>query len=135
MEIVCFYRVLCLLLNFTFTTCRCLFLPELGSSFLLDLMSDTMCVRAAVCLITGRALGGASYGYDIMISELKNLSKCKVHTSLFWNCRSLLNKIEEIDRIKIEASSEIIGVCETWLTSQIDNQMVEIYGYNIFRFD
>ena len=70
-----------------------------------------------------------------MISKLKNLAKCKGHTCIIWNCRSILNKIEEIERIKIEASPEIIGVTETWLTDSINNSLVELDGYNLFRFD
>ena len=72
---------------------------------------------------------------DIMISELKNLSKCKGHTCIFWNSRSLLNKIEEIERIKIEASPEILGISETWLTEFIDDKQVQIDGYNLHRAD
>ncbi len=56
-----------------------------------------------------------------MISKLKDLYKCKGHTCIFWNSRSLLNKIEEIERIKIEAAPEIIGVSETWLNKMVDD--------------
>ena len=70
-----------------------------------------------------------------MISELRDLSKCKGHTCVVWNSRSHLNKIEEIERIKIQASPEIIGANETWLDNQIDNRSVGIDGYNLLSFD
>ena len=72
---------------------------------------------------------------DNMSVRLNELASFKGHTTLFWNSRSLLNKIEEIDCIVIEASPELIGITEFWLTSQIDNQQVAIDGYSIHRLD
>ncbi len=70
-----------------------------------------------------------------MISKLIDLFKCKGHTCVVWNSRSLLNKIEEIERIKIQASPEFIGVTESWLTDMIDTCQIEISGYKVFRYD
>ncbi len=70
-----------------------------------------------------------------MISTLNDLTTCKGHISVIWNSRSLLNKIEEIDRIAIEASPSFIGITETWLNDTIDNSLIEIDGYNIHRAD
>ncbi len=70
-----------------------------------------------------------------MIEYLQDLSKCKGHTTIFWNARSVLSKIEEIDRLAIEAKPEFIGVVETWLNSTIDDALIEIDGYNILRAD
>ena len=70
-----------------------------------------------------------------MINKLTDLAKCKGHTTIFWNARSLLSKIEEIERLAIEAKPEFIGVVETWLNQNIDNDQVEIDGYNIMRSD
>ena len=70
-----------------------------------------------------------------MIKSLDDLSTCKGHTSITWNARSLLPKIEEIDRIAINAQPEFIGICETWLKPVIEDPSVEIAGYNMLRYD
>ena len=69
-----------------------------------------------------------------MIEHLQDLSKCKGHTTIFWNARSVLSKIEEIDRLAIEAKPEFIGV-ETWINPTIDNAQLELDGYNSMRSD
>ena len=68
-----------------------------------------------------------------MCARLSDLLSSKGHTTVVWNSRSLLNKIEEIDRISIEASPELIGITESWLSDQIDNDQICVDGYNIHR--
>ena len=70
-----------------------------------------------------------------MISTLEDLAKCKGHTTVIWNARSVLNKIEEVDRIAILAKPSFIGITESWLNETIDNDLVNIDGYNIHRTD
>ena len=70
-----------------------------------------------------------------MIEYLSDLAKCKGHTTIFWNARSLLSKIEEIEWLAIEAKPEFIGVVESWLNQGIDDALIELDGYNILRSD
>ena len=70
-----------------------------------------------------------------MISTLEDLAKCKGHTSVIWNARSIIDKIEEVDRIAILAKPSFIGITEPWLNDNIDNNLVNIDGYNIHRAD
>ena len=70
-----------------------------------------------------------------MISSLEELAKCKGHISLVWNAISVLNKIEEVDRIAILAKPSFIGITESWLNNSIDSLLVRIDGYNIHRAD
>ena len=44
-------------------------------------------------------------------------------------------KIEEVDRVALIGNSELIGICESWLSENVDNKMVEISGYNFYRSD
>ena len=54
---------------------------------------------------------------------------------VFWNVRSLYNKIDSI-RLEIEkANPDILNVCETWLHSDIENDFVSIKDYTIIRSD
>ena len=70
-----------------------------------------------------------------MISTLEELAKCKGHISVVWNARSVLNKIEEVDRIALSAKPSFIGITESWLNDNIDSSLVSIDGYNIHRAD
>ena len=70
-----------------------------------------------------------------MCARLSELISFKGHTTLFWSSRSLLNKIEEVDRIVAEASPELIGITESWLSAQIDNSQIASDSYNIHRQD
>ena len=70
-----------------------------------------------------------------MTNNLSLLSRCKGHTSITWNCRSLLPKIEEIVRMVKTASPEFIFLTETWLDENIDNTEIAIDSYNLCRFD
>ena len=60
---------------------------------------------------------------------------CKGHTLVAWNARSVLNKIEEVERILLLSNPEFIGICETWLTPNISNDEIELTGYNCIRAD
>ena len=70
-----------------------------------------------------------------MIDKLEDLSKCKGHTTLIWNARSLLPKIEEVERLVIKAKPDFIGITESWLKPLIDDELVQIDGYNLFCND
>ena len=64
-----------------------------------------------------------------MISSLKGI------TSLHWNCHSLFPKYEEIVHILKNGSAEVNIFTESWNTSSIPDNMLEIDGYTLFRQD
>ena len=66
---------------------------------------------------------------------LPDVRALKGHTYLAWNIRSLLPKIEEIDRISLIGNPRLISICETWLNDNIDSCLIDISGYNNYRFD
>ncbi len=70
-----------------------------------------------------------------MIDKLEDIATCKGHTTIIWNARSLLPKIEEVERLVIKAKPDFIGITETWLKPIIDDELVQIDGYNHTRFD
>ena len=54
---------------------------------------------------------------------------------IFWNTRSVLNKIESI-RDKISGClPQFLGITESWLKPDIPDYMLEIAGYYIHRLD
>ena len=54
---------------------------------------------------------------------------------LFWNIRSIYNKIDsvryEIDKLQ----PDIININETWLNDNISDDEIDISGYNLMRHD
>ena len=67
--------------------------------------------------------------------SLEDIKSNKGHTLVCWNTHSLHARIDEIERIVIESSPEIIGITESWLTPSTADQMISITGYNIVRMD
>ena len=54
---------------------------------------------------------------------------------IFWNVRSLYNKIDTI-RLEIDKiNPDILNVCETWLHDDIENDFVSIKDYTLIRSD
>ncbi len=70
-----------------------------------------------------------------MVDNLYNLGDLKGHRIVAWNSRSLLNKIEEIDRIATISKAHFLGILESWLSPKIDNSEINLSGYQIVRFD
>ena len=70
-----------------------------------------------------------------VMTTLHDLKQLKGHTSIYWNVRSLLPRLEEIDRVIDLANPEFMGLTESWLTSATDDVQVCFDGYNIHRGD
>ena len=68
-----------------------------------------------------------------MISGLEALKEYQWHTMMCWNSRSVVNNIEELERLVILANPEYIGICESWMNSNIDTQEIDICGYSCHR--
>ena len=69
------------------------------------------------------------------MAQLDDLKQYKGHTFVFWNTRSLVPRLEEVQRIIDKAQPEIIGLTETWLNPNIDNPQVEFDKYIMIRSD
>ena len=54
---------------------------------------------------------------------------------IYFNARSILNKLDELELYLAEENIDIVGVTETWLHSGIADSEISIRGYNIFRKD
>jgi hypothetical protein len=77
--------------------------------------------------------------------DIKNLLKPKVAETkelradkmkgMYFNARSILNKLEEL-KIRINKENpDIIGISESWLHEGIDDSIVTIPGYVLYRKD
>ena len=54
---------------------------------------------------------------------------------LFWNVRSLYNKIDSIHYEIAKLQPDIFNISESWLNENIDNAEIKIKGYTIIRND
>ena len=54
---------------------------------------------------------------------------------VFWNIRSLLNKIEDVREKLRDENISILIISESWLKSVIPNTLVDIDGYTLHRQD
>ena len=70
-----------------------------------------------------------------MINNITELATAKGYSLVLWNSRSLLNKIEELDRLAMLGKPDFIAITESWLNPLIDTELVDIDGYNVHRFD
>ena len=69
------------------------------------------------------------------MNDLNSLKNCKGLTTIVWNARSLLPKIEEVERLVEEAGPDFIGITESWLNPNIEDACINIDEYNLHRFD
>ena len=67
--------------------------------------------------------------------QREDLKQYNGHTMMTWNIRSMLNKLKMVERIELLASSESLGIVESWMILELDNDLIKISGYNIFRQD
>ena len=68
-----------------------------------------------------------------MIDNIEDLKNAKGLNIVQLNCRSILNKIEEL-RHQFNGV-DILACSETWLNDSIPNYMVEIREMDLFRWD
>ena len=91
----------------------------------LFLWSVIVCVLVGSMGYTMAARCVVSLHIPVMAESLSDLRRLKGHTILAWNIRSLLPKIEEVDRISLVGNPELICICETWLNENIDNPQID----------
>jgi Endonuclease-reverse transcriptase len=81
-------------------------------------------------------------------NDLTNRSKAKVgniETSqtqkrmnlkcIFFNARSIVNKLDDLMLIANKEDPDVIGIAETWLHKDIGNGEINLEGYTFFRRD
>ncbi|KAI4466573.1 hypothetical protein MML48_2g00000186 [Holotrichia oblita] len=51
------------------------------------------------------------------------------------NVRSLLPKLADVQQVMNDLNVDVFCLTETWLTNAVDNSMVRIEGYNLYRRD
>ena len=54
---------------------------------------------------------------------------------MYFNARSILNKLDELELYIKDENLDIVGVTETWLTEEILTSEVSIDGYTLVRRD
>ena len=81
--------------------------------------------------------GGGSGGLDSAsginvnsFNQNRSFLKCK-----FFNARCLYNKFAELRDLVLEECLDIVAICETWLSSDINEAEFAIPGYKVFRKD
>ena len=50
---------------------------------------------------------------------------------MYFNARSIFNKIDELQIVAYEYEPDLILICETWCNTEITNAMLSLQGYNI----
>ena len=61
---------------------------------------------------------------------LENNIKC-----VYFNARSIVNKLLDLELLIREESVDILGICETWLIEVISDGEISFSGYSLFRRD
>jgi len=73
--------------------------------------------------------------------KFTNLIKNKYKSStgeinvVYFNARSIGNKMNELQLLVAEEKPDIVGITETWLTDKIYDQEIGMEGYTLFRKD
>ena len=54
---------------------------------------------------------------------------------MYFNARSIVNKVDELEIYVKEEELDIIGISETWLTEEILTSEISLEGYTLYRKD
>ena len=54
---------------------------------------------------------------------------------VYFNARSVVNKLIELDLLLKEDRPDVVGITETWLHNGIDDSELNFEGYTLFRTD
>ena len=71
---------------------------------------------------------------------MKPQTKCRLEYNLdlkllYFNGRSILGKIDELKIIVEKGKYDLIAITETWLTNEINNELIALPGYTAIRQD
>ena len=65
---------------------------------------------------------------------IKTITKTKL-SCMYFNARSIVNKVDELEIYTKEEELDIIGITETWLTDEILTSEISLEGYTLYRKD
>lgn len=65
--------------------------------------------------------------------NLDKIKKEKGFCVFHLNIRSILPKLDEVKEALLDGSFEVIGVSDTWLNNKVDQLLVHVDGYRLFR--
>ena len=69
-------------------------------------------------------------------SEVPNCNSCYFLSCMYFNSRSICNKLDELHHLVYEQNLDIVFICETWLHTGITDGLIDPRGcYSIFRRD
>ena len=54
---------------------------------------------------------------------------------VYFNARSIVNKLSELELLVREENVDVLGICETWLLEVISDDEISFSGYSLFRRD
>src|SRR5580698_878275 len=69
------------------------------------------------------------------IKHTNNKANNARYKCLYFNARSLVNKIKELELLVKSENADIIGVTETWLNTNILDSEMSMEGYSLLRKD
>ena len=69
------------------------------------------------------------------LTGLKEVTKFALPNIYLINARSLLSKVDELTATLNANSVNLVAVTETWLSEEMEDNLVSISGYNLFRKD
>ena len=75
-----------------------------------------------------------AHKHNESVSNILNTKKADL-LILFFNARSLVNKVDELKILVKEKKPDIIGIIETWLTDSISDGEISISDYTFVRRD
>ena len=78
---------------------------------------------------------GASSLFQHVTRSSSNLIACKSFSVMYFNCRSMLPKFDELVALCSAEHPDIICLVETWLYEDILDSEVSIPNYSIVRLD
>lgn len=77
------------------------------------------------------------------VQESVSISKKKLSNNLatgivkfaYFNARSVVNKLQELHMFLLEEKVDIVGITETWLTSNVQDSELQFAEFTLFRID
>ena len=71
----------------------------------------------------------------IFYKSQKSQSSKKELNCVYFNARSIVNKMSELELLITDEQPDILGISETWLNSSISESELNFEGYTVFRKD
>jgi hypothetical protein len=85
--------------------------------------------------ISSRGLIHCNPGPFREINNIEDVASARGLSVAYLNVRHLPGKISRVRDLLAEMGTTVLHVSETWLNSEIDNNLLKIHGYKLYRFD